>query len=261
GIRRALVVSEIALAMILLVGAGLMINSYARLTSVDVGLNPDKVLSMEVNLFGMDKFRVRRAGNRWSAKPAISEFYTNALERLALLPGVESVATTSNLPPSFRGQQLAFKIIGKPAAGGSETPRTAYHEVSSAYFKTMQIPLLRGRAFLESDDENAPGVAIISDTLARQYFGDKNPIGQLAQVVMNTSNPNLAGDRVREIVGVVHDVRMGLKSEFGSIVYVPYRQNLSDYDSNFLLVAHAIQNFVIRASGNTTNLIPDVRRI
>ncbi len=261
GIRRALVVSEIALAMILLVGAGLMINSYARLTSVDVGLNPDKVLSMEVNLFGMDKFRVRRAGNHWTAKPAISEFYTNALERLALLPGVESVATTSNLPPSFRGQQLTFKIIGKPTAGGSETPRTAYHEVSSAYFKTMQIPLLRGRAFLESDNENTPGVAIISDTLARQYFGDENPIGQSVQVVMNTSNPNLGGDRVREIVGVVHDVRMGLKSEFGSIVYVPYRQNLADYDSNFLLVAHAIQNFVIRTSGNTTSLMLDVRRI
>src|SRR5262245_57366805 len=260
GIRRALVISEIALAMILLVGAGLMINSYARLTSVDVGLNPDNVLSMEVNLFGMDKFRVRRAGNHWTAKPAISEFYTNALQRLELLPGVESVATTSNLPPSFRGQQLAFKVIGQPTAGGSETPRTAYHEVSPAYFKTMQIPLLRGRAFTDSDNENAPGVVIISETLAHQYFGDENPIGQSVQVVMNRSNPNLEGDRVREVVGVVRDVRMGLKSEFGPIMYVPYRQNLTDYESNFLLVAHAIQNFVIRTSSDPTTMQADVRR-
>ena len=260
GIRRALVISEIALAMILLVGAGLMINSYARLTSVDLGLKPDKVLSMEVNLFGMDKFRVRRATNQWTAKPAISEFYTNTLERLALLPGVESVATTSNLPPSFRGQPVAFRIIGKPTTGGSDRPRAAYHEVSPAYFQTMQIPLLNGRAFTESDNESAPGVAIISETLARQYFGDENPVGQFVQTLMNTTNPKLEGDRVREIVGVVHDVRMGLKSEFGPIMYVPYLQNLTDYESNFSLGTHAIQNFVIRSSGDAANLMPAVRR-
>jgi len=260
GVRRALVVSEIALAMILLVGAGLMINSYARLTAVDVGLNPDNVLSMEVNLFGMDKFRVRRAANHWIAKPAISEFYTTALQRLALLPGVESVATTSNLPPSFRGQPLAFRIIGKPTAVGSEAPRTAYHEVSPSYFQTMQIPLVRGRAFTESDNESAPGVAIISDTLARQYFGDENPVGQSVQALMNTGNTNLEGDRVREIVGVVHDVRMGLKSQFGAIMYVPYRQNLTDYESNFQLVSHAIQNFVIRTSNEPRTFLSDMKR-
>jgi putative ABC transport system permease protein len=260
GIRRVLVVSEIALAMILLVGAGLMINSYARLTSVNMGLNPDNVLSMEVNLFGIDKFRVRRAANQWTAKPAISEFYTNALQRLALLPGVESVATTSNLPPSFRGQPLPFTIIGKPTAGGTETPRLAYHEVSPGYFQTMRIPLMSGRAFTESDNETGPGVAIISDTLARQYFGNENPVGQSVQVLMNRTNPKLEGDRVREIVGVVRDVRMGLKSEFGPIIYVPYRQNLTDYESNFLLGSHAIQNFVIRTSGNSANLIAGVRR-
>jgi putative ABC transport system permease protein len=260
GMRRALVVTEVALATILLIGAGLMINSYARLTSVDVGLNPDKVVSMEVNLFGMDKFRVRRAPNQWTAKPAISEFYTNALRRLALLPGVESAATTSNLPPSFRGQPVAFKIIGKPTAGGSDAPRTAYHEISPAYFQTLRIPLLRGRAFTDSDNETGPGVAIISDTLARQYFGDENPVGQSVQALMNRSNPTLEGDRVREIVGVVRDVRMGLKSEFGPIMYVPYRQNLTDYESNFSLVTHAIQNFVVRTSNDPATLLPTVRR-
>jgi putative ABC transport system permease protein len=260
GIRRALVVSEIALAMILLVGAGLMINSYARLTRVDVGLNPDNLLSMEVNLFGMDKFRVRRAPNQWTSKPAISEFYTHALERLALLPGVQSVATTSNLPPSFRGQPVAFKVLGKTTASAGDMPRAAYHEISPDYFKTMQIPLVRGRAFTQSDSENAPGVAIISETLAHQYFGDEDPVGQTMQAAMNAGNPQLEGDRVREIVGVVHDVRMLLKSEFGPIIYVPYRQSLPDYDSNFRLSTHAIQSFAIRTSGDPTSLIPAVRR-
>jgi putative ABC transport system permease protein len=124
----------------------------------------------------------------------------------------------------------------------------------------MQIPLLNGRAFTESDNESAPGVAIISETLARQYFGDENPVGRFVQALMNTTNPKLEGDRVREIVGVVHDVRMGLKSEFGPIMYVPYLQNLTDYESNFSLGTHAIQNFVIRSSGDAANLMPAVRR-
>jgi hypothetical protein len=91
GIRRGLVVSEIALAMVLLVGAGLMITSYARLTSVDVGLDSTNVLSMEVSTFGMDKYRIRRTPSHWTATPEISRFYTAALERLASLPGVEAV--------------------------------------------------------------------------------------------------------------------------------------------------------------------------
>jgi putative ABC transport system permease protein len=259
GLRRALVVSEIALAMVLLVGAGLMINSYARLTSVDVGMEPDKVLSMEVNLFGMDRFRVRHATNHWIAKPAISNFYTTALERLALIPGVESAATTSNLPPR-QGQFLAFDIIGKPAAGDGMRLRTAYHEVSPAFFETMRIPLLRGRAFTNLDSENGPGVAIISETFARQYFGDEDPIGQVVQATMNASNPTLGGDRVREIVGVARDIRMGFTSEFAPIMYVPYRQSLTAYESNFLLAIHAIQDFVIRTSGNPANLAAAVRR-
>jgi len=120
--------------------------------------------------------------------------------------------------------------------------------------------LLNGRAFTESDNESAPGVAIISETLARQYFGDENPVGRFVQALMNTTNPKLEGDRVRQIVGVVHDVRMGLKSEFGPIMYVPYRQNLTDYESNFSLGTHAIQNFVIRSSVDAANLMPAARR-
>src|SRR5262249_44694352 len=153
GVRRVLVIAEIALAMVLLVGAGLMINSYARLTSVDLGMDPDNVLTMDVNLFGMDRFRVRRAPNHWSAKPEISMFYTKALERLALVPGVESVAATSNLPPT-QGRVLPFRIIGKPTAGDSDMPSAAYHEVSSSFFATMRIPVLRGRSFSDLDTEN-----------------------------------------------------------------------------------------------------------
>jgi putative ABC transport system permease protein len=259
GLRRVLVVSEIALAMVLLVGAGLMINSYARLTSVDVGMEPDNVLAMEVNLFGMDRFRVRHGGNHWSATPAISNLYTRALEQLALLPGVESVGATSNLPPRG-GQGVPFKIVGKAAPANDQLPQSGYHEVSPRFFETMGIPLLRGRAFNDRDSETGPGVTIISETFARQFFGDEDPIGQSIQAVMNTSNPKLAGDRVREIVGVVRDIRMGFRSEFAPIIYVPYRQSLTDYESNFTLSIHAIQDFVVRTSGDPASLAPAVRR-
>jgi len=260
GIRRTLVVAELALAMVLLVGAGLMIKSYSRLTSVDIGMDPQNVLTMQVNLFGMDRYRVRHASNHYSATPEISKFHANVIERLALLPGVQSVASTSNLPPRY-GMTVPFKIIGKPTAGGDAGPHTEYYEVSPTYFYTMRIPLLRGRGFTDRDNENAPGVAIISEDLARQYFGDEDPIGQSILADMNSLNPKLQGDRVREIVGVVRDIRMDFKSDSLPILYVPDRQNLTDYQANGFLGIHAIHDFVIRTSGEPTKLVADVRKV
>jgi putative ABC transport system permease protein len=259
GLRRTLVVSEVALAMVLLVGAGLMINSYARLTSVDVGLDPNNVLSMESNLFGMDRYRILRAPNHWTAKPEMSNFYTATLERLATLPGVQSVATTSNLPPR-NGLVLRFNILGKPDTEGPDRPQAAFHEVSPRYFETMKIPLLRGRAFADSDQETGPGVVIVSETLARQYFGDEDPLGQSIQVHMHSPNSKLEPDRLRQIVGVVRDIRMGFQSEFMPILYIPYRQSITDYESNGQMSVHAMQSFVIRTSGNPASFAPLVRK-
>jgi putative ABC transport system permease protein len=258
GIRRVLVVSEIALAMVLLVGAGLMITSYARLTSVDVGLDSANVLSMQVSTFGMDKYRIRRTPTHWTATPEISRFYTAALERLALIPGVQAVAATSNLPPR-NGVVVAFNILGKPNVGGADRPDAAFHEVSPAFFDALKIPV-RGRAFTDLDRETSPGVVIISEALARQYFGNENPIGQSIQVQMHSQNPDLEPDRVREIVGVARDVRMNFRSEFAPILYIPYRQNLTDYQSNGHLGIHAIHDFAVRTSGKPTDLVPLVKR-
>jgi putative ABC transport system permease protein len=257
GVRRVLVVSEIALAMVLLVGAGLMINSYARLTSVNVGLNPDKVLSMEVNLAGMDRYRTRHGTNHYSVTPEVSNFYTKVLERVALMPGVVSVAATSNLPPR-NGPILPFQIIGRPREE-TDSAEAGYHEVSSSYFETMRIPLLRGRPFDDRDGENAPGVVIISEALARQYFRDENPIGQSILVNMNAQNPELEADRVREIVGVAGDIRMDLTSGFMSILYIPYRQSLKDYSGFATFFIHAMKGFVIRTSGDPAALVPNIR--
>jgi putative ABC transport system permease protein len=261
GIRRTLVIVELALAMVLLVGAGLMIKSYARLTGVDIGLDPNNVLTFEVNLFGMDRYRVRHGSNHYSATPEISNFYAKVLERLARLPGVESVATTSNLPAPRSQMFVPFEIIGKPMESGDAGPYATYDEVSPGYFHTMRIPLLQGRPFTELDNETGPGVTIISESLARQYFGDENPIGRTIHADMNRLNRNLEADRVREVVGVVGDIRMQFTSAAMPIMYVPYKQNMKDYHSNGFLGIHAVHGFALRASGNPMKLVADVRRI
>ena len=110
GLRRALVITEVALAMVLLVGAGLMINSYARLTSVDIGMDPNNVLTMEVSLSGMDRYRTRHGSNHYSVTPEVSNLYTAVLDRIAALPGVESVGMTTSLPPGG-GPMLPLRVI------------------------------------------------------------------------------------------------------------------------------------------------------
>src|SRR5262249_55793283 len=261
GIRRTLVIVELALAMVLLVGAGLMIKSYARLTGVDIGLDPNDVLTFEVNLFGMDRYRVRHGSNHYSATPEISNFYAKVLERLARLPGVESVATTSSLPAPRSQMFVPFEIMGKPMESGDAGPHATYDEVSPGYFHTMRIPLLQGRPFTELDNETGPGVTIISESLARQYFGDDNPIGRTIHADMNSLNRNLEADRVREVVGVVGDIRMQFQSPAMPIMYVPYKQNLKDYHSNGFLGIHAVHGFALRTSGSPMKVVADVRRI
>jgi putative ABC transport system permease protein len=258
GLRRVLVVTEIALAMVLLVSAGLMINSYARLVRVNVGVDPDNVLAFEVNLAGMDRYRTRHGTNHYAVTPEVANFYTRVMERIAALPGVESVASTSNLPPRA-GSGMEFTIIGK-VSDPADLPETAYHEVSAGYFDTMRIPLLRGRAFTDKDDATAPGVAIISETLARRYFGNEDPIGQSIQVYVNAQNPKLENDRVRQIIGVARDIRMTFRSSSLPIVYVPYGQNPTDYAGFNQFFIHALKAFVVRTSGNPADIAPEVRR-
>src|SRR5262249_36084211 len=182
-----------------------------------------------------------------------------ALERVVSIPGVQSVAMTSNLPPR-NGISIPFSILGKPETAGDERPRAAFYEVSPRYFETMKIPVQRGRQFTDLDSEKAPAVVIVSETFARQFFGNGDPTGQLIQVYMHSRNSPLQPDRVREIVGVVRDVRMGFRSEFMPILYIPYRQNITDYENNGQMSVHAMQSFVVRTSGNLTSLVPFVRR-
>jgi len=244
GVRRALVVVEVAMALVLLVGAGLMINSYARVMSVDMGFRPDPLLTMEINLSGLARYRTRHNASHFSVTPQLAEFYREVMERVRALPGVRSVGVTSGLPPR-ESMRTPFRIVGQ--AGDFDNSRIAqYYETSAEFFETMGTPLLRGRAFTEADGEKAPAVAIINQAMARQYFGDADPLGQIIEARINQQNSDLADDRPREVVGVVADTRMRQRDEPEPTIYVPYQQHLWDYAGTIQFYVDARKDFAIR---------------
>jgi predicted permease len=249
------------MALVLLVGAGLMINSYSRVMGVDMGFRPDNLLTMEINLSGLARYRTRHNVAHFSVTPQVAIFYGEVLDRLEALPGVRSVGLTSGLPPRL-GMNPPFRILGAGGDLGDDGPRALYHEVSEDYFDTMGIGLLRGRAIGPTDGETAAGVAVINETLARQYFGATDPLGQVIEVRINQNNPALADDRPREIVGIVSDTRMRLQNDPMPVIYIPYQQHLSDYGGTGSFYIHAQKDFVIRTdAANPMELANAVRRV
>ena len=199
GVRRALVVIEVAMALVLLVGAGLMINSYARVMRVDMGFGSDRLLTMEINLSGLSRYRTRRNAAHFSVTPQVAGFYREVMERVKNVPGVRSVGVTSGLPPRT-SMTVPFRVVGQAGDPSDEFRNAQYYEVSADFFETMGIGLRRGRTFTDADGENAAGVAVINETLARQYFGDGDALGQIIEARINRGNASLADDRPREIV-------------------------------------------------------------
>jgi putative ABC transport system permease protein len=256
-VRRMLVVSEVALAMVLLVGAGLMINSYARVISVDMGTQADNVVTTRVVLQGMDRYRVRKTLQHWTATPNAAQLFTRVIDQLKAVPGIDAIAISSVVPPG-RGLTIPFRVVG---AAAQEDAGAELHEVSSGFFDTMGIPLRRGRAFADSDHETAPAVVIVNETFARRFFPGSDPVGQFIQTDLTESNPKLEPDRRRQVVGVVGDVRPEVREPFEPIMYIPYTQHLTDYPSNFHLGIHITKDIVIRSSSSIGALTPLVRRV
>ncbi len=213
--RRLLVVSELALSLVLLVGCGLLFRSFLRIHAVSGGFDPENLL--ETGADGGRSF------------PRAVAFWRAALERARAIPGVRSAALTSR-PPVHGARQQRFTIEGRPAAPEADEPQGGDILVSPEYFETMGIPLLKGRAFTEKDDETAPPVVIVSSGLARRYFGDEDPLGRYVSVrersPMSCCSTAQPPEGVwREVIGVVGDVRQGNLDEDPAVtLYRPYSQ-------------------------------------
>jgi putative ABC transport system permease protein len=261
GVRRTMIVVEVATALVLLVGAGLMINSYSRVMGVDMGIRPDNLLTMEVNLSGLERYRTRHNVAHFSVTPQVAIFYRDVMDRIRTLPGVRSVGMTTALPPRL-GMNPPFRIVGQSGDPGDIGRAAQYYEVSEDYFETMGIRLVRGRVFTQADSETAAAVAVINETLARQYFGETDALGQVIEVRVNQGNPDLIDDRPREIVGVISDMRTRPRDDPVPVIHIPYQQHLWDYAGTGAFNIHARKDFVIRTdTANPFDLASSVRQV
>jgi putative ABC transport system permease protein len=259
-----LLVSEVALGVVLLVGAGLLINSFLRLQKVNLGYNRKNVLRGDVLLAG-SKYWHNTPGSPGSMKtvtPQGALFFQQVLERVQTVPGVVS-AGISHLAPPGDVQQRSFRIIGKPVATPGQEPRAGFSEVSGSFFRTLEIPLVKGRYVADRDAEGSPWVVDINEAMARRFFPNEDPIGKMVQttILSGQLNMNAEESRPREIVGVVGDVRhFGFGSDPFPIMYGSYHQHVSDYPGGYY-IGHLWKSFVIRTKGDPMALVAPLQKI
>ena len=211
-VRSALVVAETALALVLLVGAALLIRSFVGLRSVDSGLDPHNVFTFQTSL----------AGTMYSTTASVSNLTTQVVQRLEAVPGVEAAASTIALPVEA-GIDLPFAIVGKPPTRGEYNGDEQWRSVSPHYFGVFKIPLLRGRGVTDGDTGAAPRVVIINEAMAKKYWPNEDAVGQVI-VIGKGLGPQFE-EPPRQIVGIVGNVREnGLGNAGVGVMYIPQPQ-------------------------------------
>jgi putative ABC transport system permease protein len=239
-LRNILVVSEISLALLLLMGAGLFVRSLSRLSAVSLGFSDDHILIADLQVPPP------------SAAPADAhrnmDFYDNTLRELHSLPGVRSVAAASYIPVNGQGAVIHFNIQGHPPRNGSEYIMANYRTISSEYFQTLRIPLLQGRWIENTDRENTPPIVVINEAMAKTYFPNESPLGKKMQIGATPDNtvPWMM------VVGVVGNVKQSLVADMPTEFYVPYRQ------ANEVLPVRTM-SVLLRTEVDPRALIPDLR--
>ena len=232
-LRSVLVTGEVALALILLCGAGLLIRSFYRLQSMDPGFDPHGVLT----------FRTNVRGSQYANDEKLVAFYRQALDRIRALPGVTSAGAGQIFPLAGDDYILTFAQVGKPPRPVGNEPSAAFYSITPGYLQALRIPIKAGRDFNEHDQASTNPVALISESMARQFYPNENPLGQRIQMG-NGSKPS-------EIVGIVGDVRDQQLEEIGRpAVYQAATQ-----------VTFGTMYFGVRSAADPSALIPAVRAI
>ena len=230
-VRSLLVVSEIALSLVLLIGAGLMIKSFIRLEQVNPGFEARNVLTMRLSLPAAQYPDGRRRG----------AFFQQVVERIGAVPGAQSAAAISRLPLSPGNSSRSFEIEGRANAGSDDGPSADYRVISSDYFKALSIPLLKGREFTEQDNSDSPPTTIINEAAARRFWPDEDPLGKRLRI--ESDQPWI------EIVGVVGNVKhLGLDSQARAELYL-----------SFLKDPWPFMTVVVRGASNPKSLAEAMR--
>ena len=225
-----LVVVEMAIAVVLLVGAGLLAKSFYRLLHVDVGFQIDHLATLEVAL----------SDASYAKDEQVVAVTRQIVNRIRSLPGVQSVGFSTVLPVSFNGNTDWIRFVGRPYHG--EHNEVNQREVSPAFFSTLQAKLLRGRYFTDADDASKPQAVVINETLAKKYFPGEDPVGK------RIGDTELTPKSIKEIVGVVEDVKDGsLDSDTWPAVYYAFNQNPDTYFS-----------LILRTSQSESSVLPSL---
>lgn len=237
--HRALVVLEVALALVLMIGSGLLIRSFVRLSNVNSGIQTNHVLTTSISL-----------PNKYSDRQ-ITQFWRQFLEKVQALPDVKAVGITMSLPPNLLAITNPFTVEGQDYDRHRRLQLAEEMSVSPDYFRALGIPLIQGRFFSTSDrveGEKDPMIVIINETMAKQYFGAKSPIGSRIQ----TGDPSPSSPW-ETIVGVVGDVKYsGLDSPSEPAIYVPYNENSwAGWARGMYLV--------VRGGGSPQQIVPAIR--
>jgi putative ABC transport system permease protein len=240
-LRDALIASEIALSLVLLVGAGLMFRSMASLQQVDPGFDPRGLLALSVSVQGTPHAEPSRR----------APFFTELVDRLGAQPDVAAVSAINHLPIDGDLWTRSIAIEGRPPAAPGEGPGAVYRVVLPHYFATMDMPLLRGRDFTRDDRASMPDVVVISESLARQHWPGEDAIGKRIVVGQSASHPDA---RWLTIVGIAPNVvRDTLEDAGGDEVYLPYLQTaeyLSGPESRYTYLT-----LVVRGRGNRVDAL------
>jgi len=236
-LRQVVVVAEVAITLVLLIGAGLIFRTFMNLTQVDLGFNPQNVLTMQLNVHGPKYAKVEQR----------RDFYSQFVERMQAQPGVVAAGVILIRPLEGPiGWDMPYITEGQSAEDAKKNPITNYEVVTPGYFRAMGIPLVSGRELTEEDKDGTPPVAIINETMAKRLFqGNTDPVGQ--RIKLDPSDDSEAPWRT--IVGVVRDVRYRQLGSARPDIYLSHKQ-----------APQRIKYLVIRTSSDPMALVPVVRR-
>lgn len=234
-LRNGLVIAEVALALVLLSGAGLLLKSFSRLQNVNPGFNPRNALTFEISLPKV----------QYPNDPSIVRFNNEAQRRIASLPGVQSAGFSTILPLAGTNSDSSFAIEGQPSNDRNPSPDEENRQVSPDYFRALEIPLIKGRFFTDADNADAPPVIIVNQAFAKKFWPNQEAVGKRIVMGGMSEHPNWI-----TIVGVVGDVRhFGLDVDPKPEMYVPFAQ-----DPYFTAI------YVVRSAQNPRTLLPAIHR-
>jgi putative ABC transport system permease protein len=232
--RGAFVVVEVALALVLLVGAGLLVRSFMRVVNVNPGFDPERTVTMRVSL----------AGPRYSEEPQRMAFFKRTFDALDALPGVDATGGISFLPMTGLGSATRFEVVGQPPPPRGEEPVCDVRVITNDYFRAMGIPLLKGRLFDENNPADLRNRIVISDAMAQKHWPGEDPIGKRVKI-------SWAENVEDEIIGVVGDVRHAdLETAPKAAIYWPYARN-----------AYGAMTLAVRTHGDASGIVNSAVRV